>query len=209
MRPAFRSAIGGYNKSDVNEYILRKNEEYENSINEVKAESAEALKALEAEYGDLKERLHNAEAENDSMQKRVTQAESSSRKAEQMTRRALNNAELLSTLSGAMDKDLSSVCELIEEGEALSESIALLEEKAKKLDRFSALFSELIKNEQTPDENGDISCDVSSFKEKLIRSSEALSRLKRIADDMARSAEAVVSSLNEADTQKESSDSEE
>ena len=143
MKPFFRTALGGYNKSDVNDYILQKSREHDAIVNDIEKAFAEEKAALERqrdyavtkadeEKAELSEKLSAAENKASALEGCASRLGDITLAASALREKA----DVLSELSKELSLTVSGMRNTLE-------AIHATEEKAKKMDRFTALFSEI------------------------------------------------------------------
>ena len=86
-KPFFRTALGGYNKSDVNEYILQKSREHDEVVGNMEKAFSEEREALirQRDYA-----VSKAEEEKAQLSEKLADAESRSEKLEEVSSRLMD-----------------------------------------------------------------------------------------------------------------------
>ncbi len=184
-KPFFRTAVGGYNKSDVNEYILQKSREHDAVVGEMEKAFSEERDALirqrdyavskaEEEKAKLSEKLSAAENKTAGLEDCAARLGEISFAATALRENAGNLSELSEELSlcvSAMRKTL--------------EAIRTTEEKAKKMDRFTALFSEMFSpSEKTVVSSDNVSSETDMRDESLTKAEELIAKLDLVKEEM-------------------------
>lgn len=146
--PAFRSAVGGFNKKDVNDYIARLCRDYDESITDLE----EKIKALTSELDKTREEL------SDAADKLSELTESREKEAKQQTSDELERAN---NLIAAQNEQLTAQKE---ENDSLR---AELEAAKSKLDGFTALESKLIQYESMTNRMGEIFMEATADAERI------------------------------------------
>ncbi len=213
----FRSSIKGYNKSDVNEYLIRMSNEFsvkEESIRE-RAEMAEKealdyqekIASLESSLDDIKKRFddtlrdfENIKSENEALKNAsfdIEKSEESTEKDRKIAEQDAVIAKQFEEIDTLRDK-LQKASERINEAEAELEKNDELVRKAKLYDKTSANIGDaIIAAKKTAEEI------VSSAKEEARQltvkaEKELLEKRRAIEESSARAFEGIFSKLNSA-----------
>ncbi|MBE6552314.1 MAG: hypothetical protein E7665_09300 [Ruminococcaceae bacterium] len=193
-KPFFRTALGGYNKSDVNEYILQKSREHDEVVGNMEKAFSEEREALirqrdyavskaEEEKAQLSEKLADAEIRSEKLEEVSSRLMDCTSRLENITAAAFSlrkKAEMLSELSNELSLSVSGMRSTLDE-------IRTTEEKAKKMDRFTALFSEMFSSSDSKASSGEsVPSDFSLRDESLAKAEELIARLDTIREETER-----------------------
>ena len=185
-KPFFRTALGGYNKSDVNDYILQKSHEHDAIVSSMEKAFAEEKAALERQRDYA---VSKAEEEKAKLSEKLADAEGKAALLEGSAARLgeisyaasglRENADTLSELSKELSATVSGM-------KSTLDAIRTTEEKAKKMDRFTALFSELFSSskEDAPDSCTSASADADARDASLEKADELIAKLDLVKEDI-------------------------